>query len=132
MSFRSYFTVHPFEHHLVVIPTTCSVSVWSESFNRSGWLTCGENNLFITGFYRSNSSNNTSDPISSLEQARCCNSTPEFSGQNGTCIRADWRNSLERCVFNTYIILFRSISCRSYSCMPVFRMFTRSSRQRVL
>ena len=74
----------------------CLVADWIESFKKSGWSNCGEDNFFITGFYRLNPSNNTRDPISLLEQARCCSSTPEFSGQDGTCTTANWWNSLDK------------------------------------
>ena len=77
-------------------PPTCPVADWIKSFKQSGSSRCGEDNLFITGFYRSNSPDNTSDPISLLEQARCCSSIPEFSGQDGTCIDANWWDSLDR------------------------------------
>ena len=84
-----------FQHNLAVIPPKCSVADWIESFNKSGLSKCGGNNLFITGFYRLNPLDNTSDPISSLERAICCNSTPEFSDQDGTCKTVYWRDSLD-------------------------------------
>ena len=74
-------------------PLTCSVADWSESFKESGWSKCGEDNLFITGFYRLNPPDNISDAISLLERARCCNSTPEFSDQDGTCETVFWGDS---------------------------------------
>ena len=69
---------------------------WIESFKKSGWSKCGGNNLFITGFYRLNPPDNTSDPISLLEQARCCSAIPEFRGQDGTCTSANWWRSLDK------------------------------------
>ena len=65
-------------------------------------LKCAANNLFITGFYRLNPPDNTSDPISLLEQVRCCSATLEFNGHHITCTEAHWQHSLDRCVFNTY------------------------------
>ena len=77
-------------------PPTCSVADWRESFKKPGWSKCGKNDLFITGFYRLNPSVNTRDPISLLEQARCCSSTPEFRGHDGTCTTANWWHSLDK------------------------------------
>ena len=85
-----------FQHNLAVIPLKCSVADWSESFDKSGLSKCEGDNLFITGFYRLNPPDNTRDPISLLEQARCCSSTPEFSGQDGTCTTANWWQSLDK------------------------------------
>ena len=68
---------------------------------------CAGNNLFITGFSRLNPPDNTSDPISLLEQARCCSAIPEFSGHHVKCIWADWRHSLDRFVFNTHRFLHK-------------------------
>ena len=82
-------------------PLKCLVSDWIDSFKRPGWSKCAGKNLFITGLYRVNPPDNTSDPIPLLEQARCC-SIPEFSDQDGTCKNADWRNSLNKCVFITH------------------------------
>ena len=61
------------------------------------WLKCAANSLFITGFYRLNPPDNTSDPISLLKQAGCCSSTAEFSGQDGKCSDIyDWHYSLDK------------------------------------
>ena len=78
--------------------------MFNEEFS---WLSCRRNNLFITGFYRLNPPDNTSDPISLLEQARCCSAIPEFRGKDGTCIWANWRHSLDRCVFNIRHSLYK-------------------------
>ena len=87
----------PLQHHLAVTFSTCSVSDWFESFKRSGLSKCGEDNLFITGFYRLNPpADDTSDPISLLEQARCCSSIPEFRVEDRKCESADWKNSLNK------------------------------------
>ena len=76
-------------------PPTPSFHNWSEDFDKSGWSKCPKDNLFITGFYRLNPfNNNTTDPISLLKQARCCNATPEFSDQDGTCESVYWANSM--------------------------------------
>ena len=85
-----------FQHNLAVIAPNCSVADWSESFNKSGLSKCEGDNLFITGFYRLNPPDNTSDPISLVKQARCCNSAPEFSDQEGTCKTIYWGDSLDR------------------------------------
>ncbi|XP_028416275.1 uncharacterized protein LOC114540203 [Dendronephthya gigantea] len=75
---------------------TCSVAKWwLKSSNKWGWATCGEENLFITGFYRS-SPNSNRVPIILLEEARCCNSTPASSGQNGQCKTVNWWFSLDK------------------------------------
>ena len=93
---------YSFQHHFVATPPRCLVSYWIDSFKKDIWLKCAANNLFITGFSRLNYSDNTRDPISLLEQARCCSAIPEFSSQHGTCKDVDWRHSLDRCVFNTH------------------------------
>ena len=79
-------------------PPRCLVSDWIKSFSRNVWLKCAATNLFITGFYRLNPPDDTSDPISLLEQAKCCSSTPEFSGQDGKCSEISWQNSLAKYV----------------------------------
>ena len=84
-----------FQHNLAVIPPNCSVADWSERLDKSSLSKCERNNLFITGFYRLNPPDSTSDPISLLERARCCNSTPEFSNQDGTCTTVYWGESLD-------------------------------------
>ena len=99
-----------FQHHVVVRSPTCLVVDWIESFKSHGWFKCGKANLFITGFYRLNPPGGNNDPISLLEQAKCCNSTPEFSGQKGTCTKGEWRSSLDQYVL-THIILFHKCSC---------------------
>ena len=74
-----------------------SLTCWIKSFKNSGWLGCGENNLLITGFYRLKPpADDTKDPISLLEQARCCNSLPEFSGEDRKCESVNWKNSLNK------------------------------------
>ena len=80
----------------IVTPPRCLVSDWIKGFKKYVWLKCAATNLFVTGFYRLNPPDNTSDPISLLEQSRCCSSIPEFSSQHGTCINADWWNSLAK------------------------------------
>ena len=92
----------------IVKPPRCLVSDWIKSFKINVFLKCAANNLFITGFYRLNPPDNTSDPISLLEQAKCCSSIPEFSSQHGTCINADWRNSLAKWVFSIHIVFLTS------------------------
>ena len=82
-------------------PLTCSIADWSDSFKRHGWSSCGGNNLFIAGFYRLNPPGNTKDPISLLEQARCCSAILEFSDQHGICEYTSWRDSLGTYVFHT-------------------------------
>ena len=83
-------------YYLVVTPTKCAIADWIGSLKKGGRPKCEEDNLFISGFYRLNPPNNISDPISSLEQPRCCSSSPEFIGQDGTCKYVLWGNSLER------------------------------------
>ena len=109
----------PLQHHLVVRSPTCLVADWMESFKKSGWSKCGEDNLFITGFYRSNPPESSNDLISLLEQAKCCNSTPEFSGQKGKCTEGLWRSSLDLYVL-THIILFTSVLVRFVACMHAY------------
>ncbi|CAB4024293.1 Hypothetical predicted protein [Paramuricea clavata] len=74
--------------------TSCSNASWRESFKSSGWSKCGKDNLFITGFYR-NHPYSDSDPITLLEETRCCSSIQEFSEQNGNCRTANWWKSLD-------------------------------------
>ena len=100
-----------FQQYFLVTPPTCPVADWISTFKKTGWSTCGENNLFITGFYRFNPSDNSSYQISSLEQAICCNSTPEFSDQQGICTNAYWPNYLDRHVFTTTIPLACVLVC---------------------
>ena len=52
----------------------------------------------MTGFYRSNHPDNTSDLISLLERARCCASVPEFSDQRERCEFALWGDFMNTCV----------------------------------
>ena len=108
-----------FQHHLVVRSPTCLVVDWIESFKSHGWSKCGKENLFITGFYRLNPPGKNNDPISSLEQAKCCNSTPEFSDQKGTCTEGKWRSSLDKYVLTH--ILFTSVLVRGLclACMHI-------------
>ena len=112
---------------------TCLVADWIESFKKTGWSKCGKDNLFITGFHRLNSSDNTKDPISLLEQARCCSSTPEFRGQDSTCTIADWWYSLDRYVFNTRRSLYEypRVICGLHNCMLCFQMSTKFILQSV-
>ena len=91
---------HSIQHHFVAKPPRCLVSYWIDSFKRNVLLKCADDNLFITGFSRLNPPDNTSDPISLLEQARCCSAILEFSSQHGTCEKFDWQNSLKRYAFN--------------------------------
>jgi hypothetical protein len=80
--------------------SSCSNASWWKSFNATGWSKCGKDNLFITGFYR-NHPYSDSDPISLLEEARCCTSIPaEFSEQNSNCTTASWWTSLNSYVLN--------------------------------
>ena len=89
-------------------PITCSVVDWIATSNeKSSWLTCGGWNNFITGFYRLNPPDNVSDPISLLEQGRCCSAIPEFSGQDGTCEYTYWGTTLDTCVFDTHHSLYK-------------------------
>ena len=128
-----YINVYPFQHHLVVTPTACSVADWSESFKRHGWSTCEEDNLFITGFYRLNPPNQQTDPISSLEQAKCCTgSKPEFRSQDGTCTTASWWHSLERCVSNTNHSLHPECPHVVVACMDGFwnKIYSRGCSKR--
>ena len=93
---------YSFQHHFVAKQPRCLVSYWIDGFKKHVWLKCAANNLFITGFYRLNSPDNTSDPISLLEQVRCCSATLEFNGHHIPCTEAHWQHSLDRCVFNIY------------------------------
>ena len=72
-------------------PFKCSDVDWSYSFDREGWSKCGKDNLFITAFYRKDPQPK-GDPISSLEEARCCSAVLVFSGTGGQgeCKRAHW------------------------------------------
>ena len=110
-----------FQHHFVATPPRCLVSYWIDSFKTNVWLQCAGDNLFITGFSRLNPPDNTSDPISLLEQARCCSATLEFSSQHGTCINVYWQNSLDRYVFIIHIIVLASVLVRFVACMHEFR-----------
>ena len=92
-------------------PSTPSLGNWSKRFDTPGWSKCGEDNLFITGFYRSNPPDSSSDRISSLQQARCDNSTAEFRDQNGRCKLVDWRNSLGRWLFKRRYFPFPKFPC---------------------
>ena len=69
----------------------CSVADWGRSFNEEGWSKCGKDSLFITGFYRG-----SSDSISSLQKAKCCNVKKGIGSDGGTCEEADWQHSLKR------------------------------------
>ncbi|XP_028414912.1 uncharacterized protein LOC114537999 [Dendronephthya gigantea] len=71
---------------------TCSNADWRQSFESEGFSKCGARNLFITGFYRS-PSNHNKHPISLLEEARCCMSSPAYSGQNSQCNRTSFNGS---------------------------------------
>ncbi|XP_028410341.1 uncharacterized protein LOC114532951 [Dendronephthya gigantea] len=74
---------------------TCSIANWMEISYQTGWLRCGKENLFITGLLRNPPYRLDNDPIILLEEARCCNSTSAYSGQNGVCKQADWVRSLD-------------------------------------
>ena len=84
-----------FYHPLLVKPLTCFAGNWWDSFDREGWSNCSNNNLFITGFFRSHHSRR-GHLIYLLEYARCCSSIPAFKGQNGNCKIAIWATSLDR------------------------------------
>ncbi|XP_028403162.1 uncharacterized protein LOC114525901 [Dendronephthya gigantea] len=73
----------------------CSNADWRQSFDSKSWSKCGAQNLFITGFYRS-PSNDNQHPISLLEEARCCNSSPAYSGQIGQCEKVNFTSSFKQ------------------------------------
>ena len=79
------------------MPSKCSDANWGVSFDHEGWSTCGNDNLFITAFYRSDP-HRKENPISLLEGARCCSATLEFSIGQGECTRANWWGTLDRFV----------------------------------
>ena len=93
-----------FYNQILVIPSlNCSVADWGESFKKNDWSKCGDENIFITGFYRG-----SSDSIDSLEKAKCCKVKQEIGSHGGSCVLASWVFSLER-----YLIaqLFIQLSC---------------------
>ncbi|XP_028414918.1 uncharacterized protein LOC114538005 [Dendronephthya gigantea] len=88
------------------MPLTCSDADWWGSFDIPLiWSKCGAKNLLITGFYRSPLKGG-SDSISLLEEARCCNSIPGYSGQNGQCKEASWWSSFDKFMFLLLIFLY--------------------------
>ena len=91
-----------FQHHLLVIPPTCSVANWSESFKKSGLSKCGKDNLFITGFYRLNPPDNTrecmllafSQPVNCIiwpiKTLNWLVAASQLHKHRGTCCIAEW------------------------------------------
>ena len=89
---------------------SCETANWWLSFDKEGWSKCANDNLFITGFYRSAKSG--SDGIYHLEKARCCGSSARYQGESRKCVEANWWTILDRyvsysigsvCLFRTHM-----------------------------
>ena len=83
----------------------CRNANWLVSFEKKGWSTCGSSIEYITGFYRDKKTPN--EPISLVEEARCCKAPLPIQNQPSTCVDADWWTVLDRLV-NSYKAWFKS------------------------
>ncbi|XP_027059482.1 neurogenic locus Notch protein-like [Pocillopora damicornis] len=72
----------------------CRTANWWGSFDKKGWSKCGSSVEYLKGFYRNNKNNN--DPISLLEEGRCCKAPSPNQNQASTCKNANWWGVLDK------------------------------------
>ena len=78
----------------------CRMANWWTTFDRAGWSRCGRKE-YVTGFYRNHKTH--SDPISLLEEARCCKAPGQYRDTSSTCEYANWWSRLDGLVLKTKI-----------------------------
>lgn len=71
----------------------CRWANWWTSFDKAGWSECDEKE-YIRGFKR-NGPIPRSDPISLLEEAKCCKAPGSYQETSQTCENADWWGTLD-------------------------------------
>ena len=77
-------------------PASCTNKNWWLSFDKQGWSTCGNDKLFITGFYRNVLDSYDKDQIYRLEEAKCCSSNSFYRTERSECKDGNWWLLLDR------------------------------------